>query len=130
MTGHAPALVTHLFAASLCVHTHAGYPAPTDLDVDSRWARLDESRLLRTQEALGAEYGTDVRLQELERDLAVVADVMGEIDGRHPADAERPFYGISAGERRVELQLGVVGHSGVTESTPRGGGPSSLILRW
>ena len=43
------------------------------------------------QETFGAEHRTEVGIQDLDRDLAVVANVMGEMDCRHPAGSERAF---------------------------------------
>ena len=40
------------------------------------------------QEPLGAEHRGQLRAQDLERDLAVVPEVLGEVDGRHAAGAE------------------------------------------
>ena len=53
------------------------------------------------QEPLGAEHGGELGLQHLERDLAVVPEVVGEIDGRHAALAE------------LALDLVLVGQGGV-----------------
>src|SRR4029078_8628630 len=62
------------------------------------------------QEPLGAEHYAELRLQHLQRDFAVVLQVMREIDGRHAALAEHAFdavpIGQGAGERVVLLCAG------------------------
>lgn len=40
------------------------------------------------QKPLGAQHRGEFRAQHLERDLAVVAQVVGEVDGGHPAGAD------------------------------------------
>ena len=45
-------------------------------------------RLDLGEEPLGAERGAEVRMQDLDRDVAVVLEVVREIDGRHAAGAE------------------------------------------
>ena len=40
-------------------------------------------------------------LQDLERDLTLVLEILGEEDGRHPSAAELPFEGV-AGECCLE----------------------------
>src|SRR4029077_719764 len=41
------------------------------------------------QEAIGAEGGADLRAEDLEGDLTLVAEVAGEVDPRHPALADQ-----------------------------------------
>ena len=43
----------------------------------------------------------------LERHRAVVADVVGEVDGGHPAGAELPLDGVAVGERGGQAVNGV-----------------------
>ena len=54
------------------------------------------------QEALGPDGVGELGLEELDGDLATVAQVVGEIDGRHPAAADHALDAVAAGERRTE----------------------------
>ena len=54
------------------------------------------------QEALGTERRSELRPQHLDRDVAVVLDVVGEIHGGHPAPAKLPLDGVAALEGFVE----------------------------
>ena len=47
------------------------------------------------QEAVGADHGGQLRPQHLHRDLAVVLEVVGEVDRRHPARAELALDGVA-----------------------------------
>ena len=55
------------------------------------------------QEALRAERGRQGRVEDLDRDLAAVLAVLGEIHRRHPAAPDLAFDGVALGERRGEL---------------------------
>ena len=55
-----------------------------------------------SQEALGTECVGKFRLQDLERDGAVVLQVLGEVDGGHPAVAELALEAVAVGESRAE----------------------------
>ena len=57
------------------------------------------------QEPLGADHGGELGAQELERDLAVVPEVLGEIDGGHAAGADLAFDPVAVGERYLEAVL-------------------------
>ena len=46
------------------------------------------------QEPLGAEHGGELGAQHLDRDLAVVPQVAGEVDGRHAASPELALEAI------------------------------------
>ena len=50
------------------------------------------------QEPVGAEGGRQLGPQDLERDLAVVLEVAGEVDGGHPALPELALDGVAVGE--------------------------------
>jgi hypothetical protein len=50
------------------------------------------------QEAFYAEDGAEVGIEELEGDVAVVADVAGKVDSRHSAGADFPLYVVTIGE--------------------------------
>ena len=56
------------------------------------------------QEALGAERRGELGAQHLERDLAVVPEVVGEVDRGHAAAAELALDRVAAGEGRLELR--------------------------
>ena len=53
-------------------------------------------------EPLGAEHGGEFGLQHLERDLALVLEVLGEIHGRHAALPELALDAVAIGQRRRE----------------------------
>ena len=42
---------------------------------------------------------------DLERDLAAETRILGEVDGRHPADAQAAEYAVAAVERLTALRL-------------------------
>ena len=50
------------------------------------------------QEPLGAEHGGQLGAQHLERDLAVVPQVVREVDGGHAARAELALDAVAVGE--------------------------------
>ena len=54
------------------------------------------------QEALAADGVGELGLEQLDRDLAAVAQIVGEVDGRHPAAADLALDPVAAGERRTE----------------------------
>ena len=59
------------------------------------------------EEALGTQRRREVGVQHLDRDLPVVLDVGGEIDGRHAAGAEFAVERVAAGEGGGEISAGV-----------------------
>ena len=59
-------------------------------------------RLDLGQEALGADDRGQLRLQDFERDLTLVLEVVGEIDRGHAALAELSLDGVAAFEGCVE----------------------------
>ena len=59
-------------------------------------------RLDLGQEALGADHGGELGPQHLERDLAVVPQVVGEVDRRHAAGAELALEAVAVGQGRLE----------------------------
>ena len=59
------------------------------------------------EEPLDAEHGAELRVEHLERDVAVVLEVAREVDGGHAAAADLALDGVAIGERRVELGDGV-----------------------
>ena len=54
------------------------------------------------EEALGAKRGAEVGLEDLEGDRAVVLEVMGEIDQRHPAPAELALQPVAVRQPRAK----------------------------
>ena len=48
------------------------------------------------QKALGSDDGREFRLEDFERDLALVLDVVGEVDVRHSALTEFTLDGVAA----------------------------------
>jgi hypothetical protein len=54
------------------------------------------------EESLAAERGTKVGVEDLDGDVAVVAEVVGEVHRRHPAGAELALDAIALGQRRRE----------------------------
>ena len=54
------------------------------------------------QEALAADGVRQLGLEQLDRDLAAMAQVVGEVDGRHSAAADHALDLVAAGERRTE----------------------------
>ena len=54
------------------------------------------------EESLGAEDGPELGTQELERDAALVADVAGEVNGRHAAATDLAIDVVAAGQRGGE----------------------------
>ncbi len=61
-------------------------------------------------EAVGAEHGGQLRFQDLEGNLAIVFEVFGEIDGRHPAFTEAALDPVAIGEGSREPG-GDLGHA-------------------
>jgi hypothetical protein len=61
-------------------------------------------------EALGAKHGGQLRLEDLEGDLAVVPEVLGQVDGGHPTLAELAIDAVAVGQRRDESGKGVSHH--------------------
>ena len=49
-------------------------------------------------EALGADDGGELGLQDLERHLAVVLEVLGQVDGGHAPLAQLPLDAVAVGE--------------------------------
>ena len=59
------------------------------------------------EEALGAELGGEIGMQQLDRHLAVVLEVVREIDRGHAARAELALDAVAVGEGGGEASLGV-----------------------
>ena len=54
------------------------------------------------EEAVGTDHGGQLWLQDLERDLALVAEIVRKEDGRHPALADLAVDLVATVERRVQ----------------------------
>src|SRR5439155_3511937 len=65
------------------------------------------------REPIAPERGGQLGAQHLDRDLAMVLDVEGKIDGRHPARAKLALYAVAAGQR-LRHTLESVGHARLT----------------
>ena len=70
------------------------------------------------EKALITEDGAELGPQHLEGDLAVVLEVGGQIDGRHPAGAQRAFDAVAITECGGEADG--VGVHGVEDGASRG----------
>ncbi|MBK6458003.1 MAG: hypothetical protein IPF87_18270 [Gemmatimonadetes bacterium] len=55
-----------------------------------------------SQKALDAQHGAELGAQHLERHLAVVPQVVGEVDGRHPAGPDLSIDAIPLTQARLE----------------------------
>ena len=64
--------------------------------------------LISAQEPLAAERRAEVGVQDLDGDVAVVLEVVREIDGRHAAGAELALDAVAIGERRSQAREDVV----------------------
>ena len=54
------------------------------------------------EEPVGAEDGGEFGVEHLERDAAVVPEIVREVDGRHPTTPDHTFHVIPVGEPRSE----------------------------
>ena len=59
------------------------------------------------QESLGAEHRGELRLEHLDRDVAVVLEVVREVDRRHAARAELALDAVAVGEGGREAEEGL-----------------------
>jgi hypothetical protein len=70
------------------------------------------------EKALSAERGGEVFAQDLNRDLAVVLQVMGQVDGGHATAAELTLDAVAIGQRTAQ-SLEEIRH-----------GTASMALSW
>ena len=63
------------------------------------------------QKAIGAEHRAELRLEHLDRDVAVVLQVVREVDGRHAAGAELPLDAVARAKGGLQT-VQEVRHSG------------------
>ena len=59
------------------------------------------------QEALAPQRHGDFGAQRLERDEALMPDIAGEVDHRHPAAAELPINDVVPGQRPIQSSKGI-----------------------
>jgi len=64
------------------------------------------------QEPLRAEDGAELRVEHLDRDVAIVFEIAREINGRHAAAAELAIDDVQPGERGVQVISRVHGDGG------------------
>jgi hypothetical protein len=57
------------------------------------------------QETLGPDSGGEIGAEDLHRHLPLVSEVIGEVDGRHPAGTEFALDAVTASECRGESGL-------------------------
>ena len=82
---------------------------------DARVQQADDVRMLQLrgdadllEEALGTEGSTQLRPQDLDRDFAIVLEVLGQVDRGHPARAKLALEAVAVGEggRQMSEVLG------------------------
>ena len=59
------------------------------------------------QKALGAEHGGELRPEHLDGDLAMVFEVVGEVDRGHSPAAQLPLKAVAVGEGGLERHYGI-----------------------
>ena len=75
------------------------------------WVLKPGRRLDFGEEAFGAECSGELRVQHLDCDVAIVAEIACEIDSGHPAGAKLALHAVAVGECRLKLlEKLVVGH--------------------
>jgi hypothetical protein len=75
-----------------------------------------------TKKPLVAECRGEIGTQGFERDLAIVLEVVREIDGRHATRAELALDGVTSKQRRLEL---IEGHAPEAEECVRRSGTAA-----
>ena len=70
------------------------------------------------EEPLGADDGGELGAEHLDGDLAVVAEVLGEVDGGHAALAQLALDPVAVGQGRAEGIQRRGRHSGRADATP------------
>ena len=69
------------------------------------------------QEPLGPDHGGQLGAQDFQSDAPVVADVFGEVDGRHPAGADFVVEAVAVREGGLEPAK-QFGHREIYVGTP------------
>ena len=64
--------------------------------LDAAMRKIGSSVALAGQEALGTDDGCELGLEDLQRDLAFVLQVIGQVDRRHAALTELTLNGVAA----------------------------------
>jgi len=82
------------------------------------WVAQRRRGLDLLHEPLGAEHGGELRAQHLDGDLAVVFEVLGQIDGSHAALAELTLDAVAIGEGGREAGPSVA-HRALSEQARR-----------
>src|SRR5678810_410005 len=75
------------------------------------------------QETLGADDGGELRLEDLDGDLPMVSEVLGEIDRSHPSLAKLALDAVAVDQRRGESII-ERGHLSICHLAP------TLIYPW
>ena len=70
------------------------------------------------EEAVTAERGGELGKQDLDGDLAAVADVVGQIDDRHAAPPQLSNYRVLFGQREAESLERIANQSITQRSAP------------
>jgi hypothetical protein len=60
-----------------------------------------------TEESVGTERGGKLGAENLERDLALVPQVAGEVDGGHATLSQFPLQLVSVSQRRTKAAVGL-----------------------
>ncbi len=90
------------------------------------------------QKALRSDRRRQVGLEHLQRDVPVVPDVAGQVDGGHATLAELPLDEVAVGQCGPQLleRGGVLAHAhpvevgGIKDTLPRGAPPCPSTRRW
>ncbi len=77
------------------------------------------------EEAFGAQDGGQLGMENLDRDLALVLDIVGQVDRRHAAAAELTLDRVAVGQCGRQAVQHVVAHKGASRVRT---GPSRQTL--
>ena len=73
--------------------------------------------LISREEPLGADHGGELGAQHLERDLAIVPEVVRQVDRGHPALAQLALDPVAVGQRRGQPRARVAQRTPSTENS-------------
>jgi hypothetical protein len=82
-------------------------PGSAPADVVRRQRRNAASDSHFSEEAFGTERGGEIGVQDLDGDVAIVLDVVREIDRGHAARAEFALDAVAVGQRRGDARNGL-----------------------
>ena len=124
-------LATHAITEGLAINE--GHDVEEERIGGARVEQREDVRMLQVrrgldlgQEPFGADHGGEFGAQHLDGHAAIVAQVLGEIHGRHPAGAEFALDAIAVGKGRCET--GQVRQHAVPGSGRRAlGGPRRVV---